>query len=143
MTTSEWSAERLGQVLRELRTARGLRLSDVARLTGLSVSFLSQVEQGQSDIAVGRLMRIAHALDVGIGELVDVPARPSRPLVRAGERATLPAPSTGLKIELLADSVAGDQVYAISHLAPACGIEARGDRPTGQDYFIYMLEGGA
>jgi transcriptional regulator with XRE-family HTH domain len=139
----DWSAEQLGRSLRELRTARGLRLSDLARASGLSVSFLSQVEQGQSDIAVGRLMRIAHALDVRLTELVELPAAPARPLVRAGERTTLPTPTKGLKIELLADSLSDGQVYAISHLAAGSSIEARGDRPAGQQYFIYMLEGPA
>src|SRR4051812_49764989 len=96
----DWSAEQLGRTLRELRTARGLRLSDLARDTGLSASFLSQVEQGQSDIAVGRLMRIAHALQVPMTDLVDLPAAPPRRLVRAGERATLPTPTSGLMVEL-------------------------------------------
>jgi transcriptional regulator with XRE-family HTH domain len=139
----DWSAEQLGRTLRELRTARGLRLSDLARETGLSASFLSQVEQGQSDIAVGRLMRIAHALQVQLTDLVDVPAAPRRPFVRAGERATLPTPTRGLEIELLADSLSNGQIYAISHLAPGTSVEARGDRPPGQEYFIYMLEGPA
>src|SRR5215216_6655129 len=109
-----WSAEQLGRRLRELRTARGLRLADLAGESGLSVSFLSQVEQGQSDIAVGRLMRIAHALDVRMTELVELPVAPARPLVRANERAALPTPTRGLKIELLADSLSSGQVYAIS-----------------------------
>jgi transcriptional regulator with XRE-family HTH domain len=136
-----WSAEQLGLRLRELRTARGLRLADLARETGLSASFLSQVEQGQSDIAVGRLMRIAHALHVRMTELVELPAAPARPLVRAAERATLPTPTKGLKIELLADSLSEGRVYAISYLAEGSSIEARGDRPPGQEYFIYLLDG--
>lgn len=136
-----WSAEQLGRRLRELRNARGLRLADLAEASGLSVSFLSQVEQGQSDIAVGRLMRIAHGLQVQLTDLVDLPTVPARRLVRAGERATLPTPTKGLKIELLAENVAGGQISAISHLAPGSTIEARGDRPPGQEYFIYMLEG--
>jgi len=139
----DWSAEQLGRRLRELRNARGLRLSDLARTSGLSVSFLSQVEQGQSDIAVGRLMRIAHALQVQLTDLVDLPAVPARRLVRAGERASLPTPTKGLEIELLADSLADGHTYAISHLAAGSNIEARGSRPAGQDYFIYMLEGRA
>src|SRR3954469_6638727 len=139
----DWPAEQLGQRLRELRNARGLRLSDLAQASGLSVSFLSQVEQGQSDIAVGRLMRIAHALQVQLTDLIDVPTVPTRRLVRAGERATLPTPTEGLEIELLAESLADGQVYAISHLAPGASVEARGDRPPGQQYFIYILEGRA
>ena len=139
----DWSAERLGRKLRELRTARGLRLSDLASASGLSVSFLSQVEQGQSDIAVGRLMRIAHALEVRLTDLVELPQTPARPLVRAGERAILPAPTEGLTIELLADSLSERRVHAVSHLSPGCSIDARGDRSPGQVYFLYMLEGRA
>jgi transcriptional regulator with XRE-family HTH domain len=139
----DWSAQRLGRKLRDLRTDRGLRLSDLAHASGLSVSFLSQVEQGQSDIAVGRLMRIAHALEVRLTDLVELPEAPARPLVRAGERAVLPTPTEGLTIELLADSLGDDRVHAISHLAPGCIIEARGDRPPGQEYFLCLLEGRA
>ena len=138
-----WSAEQLGRRLRELRTDRGLRLSDVAGQSGLSVSFLSQVEQGQSDISVGRLIRIAHALQVQVTELVELPATRARRLVRAGERATLPTPIKGVKMELLADSLSEGQTYAVSHLAPGSSIDARGERPPGQAYFIYMLEGAA
>src|SRR3954453_21641862 len=133
-----WSAEQLGRRLRELRTARGLRLADLARDSGLSVSFLSQVEQGQSDIAVGRLMRIAHALDVRMTELVELPVTPARQLVRGNEGAALPTPTKRLKTAPLADRPSGGQVYAISHLAPGTSIEARGDRPGGQEYFIYL-----
>jgi transcriptional regulator with XRE-family HTH domain len=139
----DWSAEQLGRKLRELRTARGLRLLDLAHETGLSVSFLSQVEQGQSDIAVGRLMRIAHALHVRLTELVDLPVQPARRLVRAEERVTLPTPTKGVKMELLADSSSEGQTYAISHLEPGSSIEARGDRAPGQTYFVYMLDGPA
>src|SRR5881227_2145889 len=103
--TAEWSAKQLGRRLRELRTARRLRLSDVAQASGLSVSFLSQVEQGQSDISVGRLMRIAHALDVRVTELVASAAAPARSLVRAEGREALPTPIEGVKMELLADSL--------------------------------------
>ena len=141
--TAEWSAKQLGRRLRELRTARRLRLSDVAQASGLSVSFLSQVEQGQSDISVGRLMRIAHALDVRVTELVASAAAPARSLVRAEGREALPTPIEGVKMELLADSLSAGRTYAISHVAPGSSIEARGDRPPGQEYFIYMLEGAA
>lgn len=139
----DWSTDALGQRLRELRTAKGLRLADVARESRLSISFISHVEQGQSEISIGRLMRIAHALGVRLPDLVDFPGAPSRPLVRADERATLPTPIDNVRMELLAESPTPGRTYALSHLAPGSMIEARGDRPPGQDYFIYMLEGTA
>jgi hypothetical protein len=81
-------------------------------------------------------MRIAHGLQVQLTDLVGLPAAPARRLVRAAERATLPTPTKGLEIELLAENVAGGQISAISHLAPGSSVEARGDRPPGQEYFI-------
>jgi transcriptional regulator with XRE-family HTH domain len=138
-----WSAEHLGQRLRELRTERGLRLSDVARGSGLSISFISHVEQGQSDIGVGRLMRLAHALNVRLPELVDLSGPPPQSLVHADQRAVLPTPIEDVRMELLADSPHEGRTYAVSHLAPGSVIEARGDRPPGQEYFIYILEGAA
>jgi uncharacterized cupin superfamily protein len=44
-------------------------------------------------------------------------------------------------MELLADSPNEGRTYAVSHLAPGSAIEARGDRPPGQEYFIYILDG--
>ncbi len=138
-----WSAEHLGQRLRELRTERGLRLSDVARESRLSISFISHVEQGQSDIGIGRLMRIAHALNVRLPDLVDLAGPQPQPMVRADQRAEFPTPIEDVKMELLADSPHEGRTYAVSYLAPGSVIEARGDRPPNQEYFVYILEGAA
>ncbi len=51
----------LGARLRAMRTERGWSLADVAARCGLSVSFLSAVERGQSSIAVGNLFKLADA----------------------------------------------------------------------------------
>jgi DNA-binding transcriptional MerR regulator/quercetin dioxygenase-like cupin family protein len=51
----------LGRRLRALRSARDLSLAAVAEQVGLSVSFLSAVELGQSSISVGNLFKLADA----------------------------------------------------------------------------------
>ena len=51
----------MGHRLRALRTARGLSLATVAEQSGLSISFLSAVERGQSSISVGNLFKLADA----------------------------------------------------------------------------------
>jgi transcriptional regulator with XRE-family HTH domain len=51
----------LGSRLRALRTERGWSLARVAQKSGLSVSFLSAVERGQSSISVGSLFKLADA----------------------------------------------------------------------------------
>jgi transcriptional regulator with XRE-family HTH domain len=139
----DWSAEHLGRTLRSLRKERGLRLSDLANESGLSPSFLSQVEQGQSDISVGRLMRLAQALHVRMTDLVELPPPPDRPLVRARGRVRLPSTIEGLTIELLASSLADGPTYAIATLAPGITAEARRYRVPGQEHFVYLTKGRA
>ena len=55
------AAPALGARLRALRAARGWSLAEVAEKSGLSVSFLSAVERGQSRISVGNLFKLADA----------------------------------------------------------------------------------
>ncbi|MAG32386.1 MAG: transcriptional regulator, partial [Deltaproteobacteria bacterium] len=47
---------------------------DLAESAGLSLRFLTQVEAGTGNIAVTRLARLAHALDVRLADLVADPA---------------------------------------------------------------------
>jgi transcriptional regulator with XRE-family HTH domain len=66
----------LALALRSLRAGRGLSLAEVARATGISSSFLSLVEQGRSDITIGRLIRLAEFYDVQATELLTGGTRP-------------------------------------------------------------------
>ncbi|MDQ3930053.1 MAG: helix-turn-helix domain-containing protein [Chloroflexota bacterium] len=96
----------LGAKLKQARLARGMSLTDVARLTGLSKGFLSQVETGATNPSLGSLHRLARALALSASDLVSTerdgqstpvtpsPVRTSRPrLVRreqpARDRSTL------------------------------------------------------
>jgi transcriptional regulator with XRE-family HTH domain len=65
----------LAASLRRLRTERGLSLAQLGRATGISGSFLSMVEQGQSDITIGRLIRLADFFEVEIPDLLGTEPR--------------------------------------------------------------------
>ncbi|MEQ8164644.1 MAG: XRE family transcriptional regulator, partial [Alphaproteobacteria bacterium] len=56
-----------GAEVRGLRKARQMPLTELARLTGLSVGYLSQVERNRSTPSVKALSAIAHALGVTVG----------------------------------------------------------------------------
>ena len=76
----------LGEGLRRLRRGRGLSLADASRATGLSSSFLSIVEKGNSDIAIGRLMRLMRVYGASIGDLDPGSTRAGDdPVVRGGQ----------------------------------------------------------
>ncbi|MEM1116515.1 MAG: helix-turn-helix domain-containing protein [Bacteroidota bacterium] len=62
----------LGVKLRALRHERGLGLKDVARSAGLSVSYLSEIEQGKKYPKPDKLIDLAHALGVPYDDLVSL-----------------------------------------------------------------------
>ncbi|WP_369202835.1 helix-turn-helix domain-containing protein [Streptomyces sp. PU-14G] len=59
-----------GQVLRRLRTHRGMSLRQVATECGLSVSFLAALERCETDISLERLGRLAKVFDHDIGSFL-------------------------------------------------------------------------
>lgn len=65
----------VGAILKRLRQGRGLSLKEVADATGVSPSFLSQVERGVSDIALVRLARLASFFGHDVGSLLGYTTR--------------------------------------------------------------------
>ena len=59
-----------GRRIRETRTAQGLSLEQLARLTGISAPALSLIETGKRDPRLTTLKRIAEALRVPITALI-------------------------------------------------------------------------
>lgn len=59
--------ERLGDLLRNLRSDRGVGQAELARRVGISPSALSQAERGVRGLAGETLLRIWDALDVEVG----------------------------------------------------------------------------
>ncbi|MET8042055.1 XRE family transcriptional regulator [Micromonospora sp. NPDC005215] len=79
----------VGPRLRALRTQRAITLTQLADLTGISVSTLSRLESGSRRPTLELLLPLARAYQVALDELVDAPdtgdprVRP-KPIVRHG-----------------------------------------------------------
>lgn len=56
--------------LKILRKNRGLTLTQVADMTGLSQSFLTRLERGERGLTVSTAKKLAYAYDVSINELL-------------------------------------------------------------------------
>lgn len=63
----------ISEKIRTLRKGKDLTLKDLSEKTGLSVSFLSQVENGSSSLAITSLKKIAEALNVTISYFFKTP----------------------------------------------------------------------
>lgn len=62
----------VGAKIRHARERQGLNLLELARLTGISASALSLIETGKRDLRISSLNRIAKALRVAPGDLINI-----------------------------------------------------------------------
>ena len=53
------------------RTRRGITQRQLALMTGTSRSYLWKIEIGAADVGIDLLIRIAHALDVPVRDLIE------------------------------------------------------------------------
>jgi transcriptional regulator with XRE-family HTH domain len=91
----------VGEILKRLRTQRGYSLREVAEASDLSPSFLSAVERGESDIALGRLARIAQFFEHDIGSLLGYTTRRARPRFVGPEDRMMVDRGKGVRYEVL------------------------------------------
>lgn len=69
MQTTRPNLRRVGRRLRSLRKGRGLTLADVNRLTGVTVSQLSLIENGRVDPRLSTLQRVLGAYGGDLSDL--------------------------------------------------------------------------
>src|ERR1700722_6780537 len=92
----------LGSRLRTARRERGLSLSEVARATDMSASFLSHVENGKGDITFARLCRLVGLYGMQLADLVAASHPAAGRVVRAGEREQITGTDDDISAYLLA-----------------------------------------
>ena len=102
----------VGERLRTLRRFRRCTLQTVAERSGLSESFLSQVERGRSNASIGSLKRIADALGVSMADLFEPDALPGPRVLRRDERPGLQFGILGRKLLLTPRPLQHLEVFA-------------------------------
>ncbi|MDA0302692.1 MAG: helix-turn-helix transcriptional regulator [Chloroflexi bacterium] len=63
----------VGLRIREWRLRRELSQAEVARLAGITQASLSNYENGKRDLPLSTLLGVARALNVSVGDLLDLP----------------------------------------------------------------------
>ncbi|WP_406283667.1 helix-turn-helix domain-containing protein [Embleya sp. NBC_00896] len=74
----------LGDRLRAARRANGLKLEEAARLTKLSVAYLSRLEHERRQPSLPALLTLARAYNTTVSELLGEDIAASEPIVRSG-----------------------------------------------------------
>jgi quercetin dioxygenase-like cupin family protein len=136
----KWGPEKAtnftGARLRKLRLQRGLTLSEAARMAGLSVSFLSCVERGQSNTSVANLQKLSVIYDTNVLAFF-TQAKAESKLVRREERKRV-STETGMHTELLAEGEVAMTPH-LFHLAP--GATSGGSYHHEGEEFLYVISG--
>jgi transcriptional regulator with XRE-family HTH domain len=131
----------LGRQIRELRKARNMTLSELASRTGLSVSYVSQVERSISSPSVVALYEISRALNVNVSFFFAAgetePDSEREFVVRAGKRRKV-AFEAGAVDELLSPNLNGRLELLLSRLPPGSMSGARPYTHDGEEGGVIM-----
>lgn len=90
----------LGLMIKRQRLEKNLTLTELAARTGVSASFISQIERGVSEPSLSTLGKIASALGVSMFQFLPS-ERDDNPVVRRDERKRIAIPKSNVIYELL------------------------------------------
>lgn len=134
------SAEHLGRRLKAVRQARGYSLAEVGRLTGMSRSFISMLENGKTNISATRLQKLASVFDLTMADLLpDDESRGLIQIVRDGEGATLRGFAEGITANLLVRDMQRRIQPVLLVLEPGTG--HFNEHGHAGEEFVFVLEG--
>lgn len=126
-------SEGLGKRFRDLRKQKRLTLSRMAKMTGRSVSLLSQIETGKVNPSFSSMQGIADALDVPLSQLIlqdEALVENDHSLMKSRDRKILTTRG-GVEHQLLSRSLSPSFEFVINVLPPG--------RSTGKE--LYAHEG--
>lgn len=136
-TQQSVEALRIGPRLREARLRRKFSLDQLAKNTGLTKGFISQLERDMTSASVASLVRLCEALQISVGSLFQAPRTL---LTTAAEAPAINFGGSGLKEQLLSPRDNALQVIR-SEIAPGGG---SGEEPYSLDAdaeVVHVLHG--
>jgi transcriptional regulator with XRE-family HTH domain len=129
----------LGEALKRVRLEKGLSLTAVAKATGISTSFLSVVENGRSDITMGRLIHLLRFYAVRLSDLFPEGPSNGRVVVAPDERRHLDIKAQGIDVYLLAPDTNRTMMPVLGIHEPGSSLDDL--EPHGGEVFSHMLKG--
>lgn len=109
----------IGTQIRHYRRAKNMTSKQLAEITGLSPSMISQIENGQANPSINAVKIIAAAIEVPLFQLFCEPPTEESYIVRSDARKRISLPeSAGVCYELLTPDLRGSIEYCIMTLAP-------------------------
>jgi len=91
----------LGEMLRKTRKEKGVSISELAKKTGYTKSFISQVERNKTSPSINSLMKLASALEIRLTDLFREDEIRKNVLIKKEKRVFYHNKRARLTIELL------------------------------------------
>lgn len=146
---------KIGAKIRQVRTAQGLTLLQVAQKVGLTRAAISHIERDRSNPSIGTLKAIADALGITMGSLFDIGQPPRSLVVHPGQRKVL-SPRRGITYYLLTPDLNGRIEFILSeyqvgattgdvhytHPGEECGLVLQGQLELQVGDETYVLKAG-
>lgn len=135
---------RVGSTLAEQRQARGLSLDELSRLAGVSKSMLSQIERNQANPTVAVVWRLANALGVPLGTLLDGdrPALPAITTVAGHATPSLRSPDGKCELRILGPiELAGQFEWYELTVQPGGKLESQAHEPGSREHLSVLGAG--
>ena len=151
-TTKTLKSDGLGQRIRSLRLQRQMTGTELARHCGVTKGLISQIERSITIPSLDVLARIANALEVSMGQLLDTYGVSSRqqisnvddlpydPVVRKDKRTVIAIPKVSQVYELLTPTFAGQIEFSILKISPLTSEERLTYTHPGEECLL-VLEG--
>lgn len=131
----------VGATIRRLREERNLSLKEVAARSGLTQSFLSQVERNLTSPSVASLRKMAQAFGVPLAALFQGPTRPESRVVRRNERRQFVHPRHQWRDYLLTPNLTGKLQVILSIIEPGGGSGAEAYAHDSDEECVVVLHG--
>lgn len=90
----------IGPKVRELRQQKGLSVNELARVTGFTPSYISQLERNMTDPSISSLRKISSALEVPIYTFLEDDNR-QNVIIRSDKRQKFELPDSTLVFEFI------------------------------------------
>lgn len=133
----------LGGRIRMLRRQRGMTLKDLAARSGLSISFVSQVERNLVSPSIAALKKIASSLDISVAYFFGSEQSEHELVVRKNERKTLIMPNRDVTYQLLSPNLTNKKAeFACITIDPGAYSPKRPLAHDGEEYAL-VLKGKA
>lgn len=131
----------VGATLLVLRQGRGMSLDELSRKAGVSKSMLSQIERNQTNPTVAVVWRLANALGVSLGELLEGGRRPDRMLavLPAHATPTLKSPDGRCELRILGPiELAGQFEWYELHVQPGGVLDSMPHEPGTREHLTVL-----